>query len=305
MSTKRPGRTIERPVLVMIAACLCVIACAIGLLVVEQKRDREAQIRARGVSLVRLLAGLPSEMLTHEQTYQSMLRLVSFSQGTEDFAYATLVDVTGQAIAEVTAPGVVVPLQPVPSDPSGWIGERALTLPRAIMEYYAPIFAQGDLAGQIRLGYYRPGYSLLPEQVPVAATLALLIFMLTPLLYYLLRLEIRPLAAASAEIETILRANEGQQVTLSASPSLAAFVEQFNQFIGQAQGRIRDLESERGDLVASAKLISYKKSRIDSILQTLPDAVIVLDERGKVNYANERVGVLLGTPREDVLRREV
>lgn len=307
MTTKTSGTTIERPVLVMIGACLIVIACTVALLVVDQRNDREDQIRARGVSLVRLLAGLPSETLTDERAYQNMLQLVSFSQGTQDFAYAALVDASGRPIAEVTAPGVLVPQESVPADPSGWIGERVVELPgdrAAVMEYYVPVFDAGDLAGQIRLGYYEPGYTLVAEQVPIAATLALLIFMLTPLLYYLLRREIRPLAAANDAIETMLRSSSGtQQVTIGTTPSLTQFIERFNRFIEHAQARIHELESERGDLLASAKLISYKKSRVDTILQTLPDAVLVLDERGTINYANERVAGLLGVSREDVVSK--
>ncbi len=285
---------------------MLVIAFTIGLLVVDQRDDRESEIRARGVSLVRLLAGLPSDRLVDDRASQSVLQLVSFSQGTQDFAYAALVDVAGNPLAEVSAPGVIVPAAPLSDEPSGWMGERALTLaaePGAIMEFYAPIFRAGDLAGQIRLGFHAPRYTLLQQQVPIAATLALSIFLLTPLFYFLLRREIRPLAAASAEIETLLRESGQVQASSAGAPSLAAFAARFNEFVARAQSRIHELENERGELLASAKLISYKKSRVDTILQTLPDAVLVLDEHGKTTYANDRVGALLHTAKEDVLAK--
>ncbi len=302
----RSGSTVERPVLVMIGACLLVIGCTISLLVFDQKNTREEQIRARGISLVRLLAGLPSSQLDDQRANQSLLQLLSFSQGTDDFAYAAIVNTAGNPIAEVTAPGIIVPLAPVSNEPSGWIGERGLELAsqqREVMEYYAPIFSEGEHAGQIRLGFYRPTYALLYEQLPGAATLALLIFMLTPLVYFLLKREIRPLAQASAEIERLMRENEPQQVTIGASPSMAAFIDRFNQFVDNAQQKIHTLEHERGELMSSAKLISYKKSRIDMTLQALPDAVLVMDEHGKINYVNQRATAMLGASKEEILSK--
>lgn len=309
MTAVKAGRLGERAVLVMIVACLVVIACTIGLLAVDRKGNREAQIRARGVSLVRLLSGLPSDRLIVGETYQSMLQLVSFSQGTEDFAYAALVDESGNSLAEVSSPGVIVPLGgSIAHEPSGWIGERTMTLAadqRTIMEFHAPVFDSGNLAGQIRLGFFRPGYGLLYEQIPVAATLALLIFMLTPLVYYLFRREIRPLTMIGTELEKLLSDGTTKNVIVSPSASLSSFMERFNQFVHSAQRRIRELENDRSELVASAKLISYKKSRIEMVLQALPEAVLILDGDGKITYANGRVAILFGVSKKDVLDKPV
>jgi hypothetical protein len=228
----------------MTGACLLVIALTIGLLVANQQSQREEQIRARGISMVRLLAGFPG---IRETTYESLLQLVSSSQGTRDFAYAALVDPSGRALAEVAGPGVIVPPAPVASDPSGWIGERLLPIgsnQQAVIEFYAPVFNSGDLGGQIRLGFYRPGYALLYEQVPAAATLALLIFLLTPLFYFLLRREIQPLMAASAGLETLLRDAAPQQITIDTAPSMAGFIQRFNYFVDYAQQRIRLHEAD-------------------------------------------------------------
>jgi PAS domain S-box-containing protein len=306
MGKAKLGYLGERAVLIMIGACLVVIACMVSLLVVDQKSDREQQIRARGISLARLLAGLPNSELVGEGSYPGMLQLVSFSQGSEDFAYAALVNAQGRPIAEVSSPGIIVPQAGVSGDPSAWLGERTARLDgdgRQIIEYFAPVFESGDLAGQIRLGFFAPGYSLASQQVPITAGLALLIFLLAPLFYYLLRREIRPLVAAGAELEALLKDDARRQITIGTSAPLGAFMERFNQFLDYSRRRIDELENDRGELVASAKLISYKKSRIELILQTLPDAVLALDDHGKIIYANDRVVDLLGATREQVLSR--
>ena len=97
----------------MVGACLFVIACIVALAIADQKNDHDVQIRARGISIARLLSGLPTDQLVESETYESMLQLVSFSQGTEDFAYAALVNVSGGLLAEVSGPGVIVPSAPI------------------------------------------------------------------------------------------------------------------------------------------------------------------------------------------------
>ena len=289
--------------LVMILACLVVIACVLGLVIVDQKKDHEANIRARGISIARLLAGLPSDELSRPETYQSMLQLVSFSQGSKDFAYAALVDESGATIAEVSGPGIIVPSAPISHEPSGWIGERELAIDNTaneIMEFHAPVFDAGSLAGQIRLGFFRPSYQLVAREVSIAGGLSLIVFLLAPLFYFLLRKEIKPLAAAGEELERLLENNQSRELTAQDAP-IGAFMDRFNQFVDYAQGRIRELESDRGELVTSAKLISYKKTRIEAVLQTLPEAIIILDEHGKATYANGRVTLLIGASKEDVL----
>ncbi|NNC64927.1 MAG: PAS domain-containing protein, partial [Gammaproteobacteria bacterium] len=304
MKLSKEGYSGERSALVMIGACLFVIACIVALVVVDQKADHEAQIRARGISMARLLSGLPTDQLVESETYESMLQLVSFSQGTEDFAYAALVDASGGALAEVSGPGVIVPSAPIANEPSGWIGERSFSLEaagRRIMEYHAPVFDAGELAGQIRLGFFEPGYRLVAREVSIAAGVALLVFLLAPLFYALLRREIKPLATAGVELEKLLQ--ESNSAVSPAAAPLGEFMARFNQFVDYAQGRIKELENDRGELVASAKLISYKKTRIEAVLQTLPVGVLVLDEHGKATYANVRIGQLLGVSKDEILMR--
>ena len=172
---------------------------------------------------------------------------------------------------------------------------------RAIMEYHAPVFDAGILAGQVRLGFFKPGYRLLAEEVSIAAALALLVFLLAPLFYFLLKREIRPIAMAGVELEKLLHDRDTSNIAVTATVPLGAFMDRFNQFVDYSQARISELESGRGELVASAKLISYKKTRIEAVLQTLPEAVLILDEHGKVTYANDRVTMLLGASKEQVL----
>ena len=214
-----------------------------------------------------------------------------------DFAYAVVADAEGQLLAEVAAPGVVVPEISMSPEPSGWLHDRTIMLgldQRQAIEFHAPILEAGEPVAEVRIAFYRP--TLLPgySELPFFATLALPIFLLVPLFYWLMQREIRPLAKIGEQLEGAAAGDGLGKVSVEATGPLGDFMERFNRFTTAAEHRIRELESGKNDLLTSAKLISYKKSRIETVLQALPDGVLILDDQGKVKFANEKIP---GAPR--------
>ena len=102
------------------------------------------------------------------------------------------------------------------------------------MEFHAPVLDQGRLAGYIRLGYFKPGFGLSHDQVPFFATLALPIFLLTPLFYFLVRREIRPLRKVNSELKNLIEEGNFQRIELHTVGELGDFTQRFNRFIEQA-----------------------------------------------------------------------
>ena len=288
---------LERPGLAMILASLTVIAVIIAGLTTYLRDARTEQIRAQGVGLARLLSGLSLEQLVPERGQQGLLNILAGQAG-EELAYVAVVDRAGSPLLEVSPTGTVIPPGAVGNSPSEWLSEHMVTTSagRRIMEFHAPVFALGEFAASIRLGYFRP--SALPRysDVPFLAMLALPIFLLTPLFYLLLKREMRPLLAASGEIEKALTEGPFQQVEIQASGDLADFMGRFSRFMQAAESRIHELEANRGELLTSAKLLSYRKSKIETVLQALPEAILILDENGRASYANEKIATLLGVP---------
>ena len=285
-------------------ASLAVIALVLGFLYQHLHETQLGLIRAQGISLVRLLANMPLAQLVPGDGRQGVLQVIRQSHGDSEFAYAAVVDVQGRLLAVETAPGVVVPQAALPAQPTVWNGERPLSLQTShlgVLEFYAPLLQQGELAGHIRLGYFKPEWGISGEQLSFFATLALPIFLLSGLFYLLLRREIRPLHKASRELDELVRLGSFHQVNIEASGEMGDFIRRFNAFMGQAQGRIQTLEAEQTGLQTSAKLLSYKRERIEAMLQSLPDALLVLDESGAVSYINARVGPLLGLEPERIM----
>jgi signal transduction histidine kinase len=287
----------DRVGLVAIFASLAVIALVFGLLLKHLQEKQVERIRAQGLSLVRLLASMPLAQLVPGDGRQGVLQVIRQSRNDPDFAYAAVVDAQGRPLAAETAAGILVPPAALPTAPTAWLGERPLSLPnrgRDVLEFHAPLLRQGELAGYVRLGYFQPEWGISSEQLSFFATLALPIFLLSGLFYLLLRREVRPLHKASRELEELVRQGSFHQVSIEASGELGDFMRRFNAFLGQAQGRIHELEEEQSGLRTSAKLLSYKRDRIEAMLQSLPEALLVLDESGAVSYANARVEPMLG-----------
>ena len=297
----------ERLGLTMIIASLAVIAVTVFLLFFYQQKNEIAHIRDQGTNLARVLSRLPYEQLVPDQGQQSALSVLKHGYTDTDFAYLTVVDTSGRPLTEISSPGVIVPRAPLPSDPTSWLGERDLSLGssgRVVHEFHAPVFDTGRIAGHIRLGYFSPGFGLKPGQIPYFATFALLIFLLTPIFYFLLRREIRPLQQVNSQMDILIEKAHLAKVEVAATGELREFMDRFGQVIDSARTRIQQLETDHSGLVTTTKLIDYKRTRIESVLHSLPDSIMVLDESGSVGMLNAKLAALLGVRPAEVLGKK-
>ena len=298
----------ERLGLTMIVASLAVITITVLLLFLHQQREEEAHIREQGTNLARILSRIPFEQYIPVPGKAGILSVLQQTQNNSTLAYLAIVDSQGLPVEEIAGNGVIVPSAPLPTDPTTWIGRRDLALSAdgpAVTEFHAPLFRDGQVAGHIRLGFLTPGFGLNADQTAFIATFALPIFLLTPLFYFLVRREVRPLQSVSSRLDSLMdQGGALGRVELAASEELQDFMGRFNRFIDGTQHRIAELEADRSRLETSTKLLSYKRSRIETVLQSFPDAVMVLDESGIVSVANARVGQVLGIPLEDILGKK-
>lgn len=291
----------------MILASLLVIMVTVFLLFSYQQKNRGSHIREQGTNLAHILTSIPYERLTVSSNLNRVFAVFQHNRKNTAFAYLAITDVHGRLMSETTSPGIIIPASAVPAEPSAWLGERSLTLPssgRAILEYHAPLFDNGELKGHARLGYFSPALGLDKDQIPLFATFALPIFLLTPLFYFLIRRELRPINLVNNQLDKLIEKNTDSDVSLASNDNLQDLMARFNQVIRSTQQRIGMLETDRTKLVTSTKLLSYKRSRIESILQSLPDAVMMLDESGSVSLINNKVCTILGVTQERIIGKK-
>ncbi len=294
----------ERLGFIMIIASLVVIGIIVMLLFDSQRESRLEQIRSQGIGLTRVLGKIPWERLISVDGIQDLFSVLRYSQNDSGFAYAVLINTKGELQREESMPGIIIPESNLSKEPSSWLDERIINSEHSrnsFLEFHAPVFSAGNLRGFIRLGYFEPGFGLNYKQLPFFATLALPIFLLTPFFYFLVRRETQPLRKVNKKMEQLFEQGGIQKNELHPSSEMGEFIEQFNSFFELTQKRIKDLQHERSGLVTSSKLLSYKQTRIESLLYALPEAIVVLDESGVVSYVNSKITALLNISLDEVI----
>ena len=292
----------------MIVATLLVMVAIAYIFFDYQRNSRETMAKAQGLELVRLLGGMSWQELIPEKGRRGFLDALNQGQSNTDFAYGAIVDLNGNPVTEVTRSGVLIPVAKLPTEPAAWIGQR--TLPSrnneaVFIESHAPVFADGEHMGFVRLGYYQPKLSFGYSQMPFLATLTLPIFLLTPLFYFMLRQQMKPLDQMGKSIEKLADQGGVSRIELEPNAMLGDFMKSFSQFIEATQSKIQLLSDEQDSLQMSSKLLIYKNNRIDAILQNFPDAIMVIDEAGEVSYVNGKIRRMLGVEVEEVMGKNI
>lgn len=285
-------------------ASLAAIAVIVVMVFKNQHESDVAHMRVQGVNLVRTLSAVPYDQLTPGGEQQGAMQVLRHSASHHDFAYISVVDMNGRAANEIAADGVIVPASVMSMEPAAWLGEKQLTLEaggREVIEFHAPLLDSADLVGFVRLGYFYPEFGLGVKQLPFLASMALAVFLLVPLFYVLIRMEVRPIRNANLEIRRMMEGDGFRRLEVAATGELGDFMRRFNRFAQEAHDRIEALEEDQRRLVTSSKLLTYRKSRVETVLETLPEAVLILDESGAITFANQKLAALFNVPREAIL----
>ncbi|MBT8079973.1 MAG: hypothetical protein KJO31_15450, partial [Gammaproteobacteria bacterium] len=234
----------DRTGLLIVAASLMAIAAIVYLVFESQHEQRLASIRTQGVSIVRALSGVPYEQLAPGGSQQNILQVLRHGARDNEFAYVGIVSAQGIAVNEVVADGLIIPPATMPTEPSAWLGEARRELAGGqgeVIEFHGPLLAGGELRGFVRLGYRSPGFGVGAGELPFFAAVALPVFLLVPLFYFLLRREIRPVRAANEEISRMIDGDQIGQMQVSATGELGDFMRRFNKFVEIAGARIEGL----------------------------------------------------------------
>ena len=288
----------------MIVATLTVILFTVGVFFYQQQNKDINDIQRQGVGLVRLLSSMSVEQLAGDKNVAGGLRLLQEGQVNQYFAYASVVNAQdGRSIVEFVTPGVIMPPIILSNQPSRWTGDRVFesTTGTTIYEYYAPIIEKGELKAFVRLGYMQPSYSLNTSQVRLLAMLALAIFLLTPLFYFMFKREIKPLTGIGTQLQTLIKKTESGESDIFNSSNTQDFMQKFSAVVEAAYVHIDALETKQTNSVVSSKLLMFQKDRLESALNALPCAILVADESGQITHASNNIHALLGTTDGQVL----
>ena len=290
--------------MVMIAATLLVISLIIGLTVFNKQNNRDIAVKTEARNLVRLLSNLSYEQLIPESRKNSILELLNSKQIHSDFAYATVVDLRGQPLALVTSGQAEIPQLDLSGETSLWATEQELESNNGrstLLEFRAPLLKAGELAGHIRLGYFKPQLEF--AEIPFLGQLALPIFLLVPFVYFLLNRELKPLKEASLEINQVMSKQHIPSVSDSQN-DFKDFMQNFKRFVEEVDKRFLQLDQQNLKAKASTLALSYERQRSEAALQSLPDGILVMDEAGKAIFANSKLTPLIGGTLEEIIGKK-
>jgi signal transduction histidine kinase len=288
----------------LIVSALAVIALVVLLLIVRQQHSRAAEVRAKGVSLTRSLSKVPAGMLAGPAPDSNVLNILFASQDNGDLAYVAITDAGGRTLSEVAGRGIFVPGTALPPDAAAF-GQR--TLPgaegaRALIEFYGPLADLGRGQAFVRVGFYQPGYAVLARDVSFLASLALMVFLVVPLVYVVIKREMAPLDALGRQLRQLGDAGAAHQENAHDVRELVGSMQAYLQFAGS---RIAQLEHGSLNATADNQVLQYGSKKLTAALQSLPDGLLMLAPGGLVTFASDKVEPLLGIAVDAILEQPV
>ena len=290
---------------ILIACALAAITLVVALLVVRQQDSQAAQIRIKGVGLVKSLSTVPMALLTDNGKSGGLLAALLAYHDNGDFAYATIGDASGRTLAEVAGRGSMTPAVALPAGAANGFGER--TLPAgdgagALREFYGPLADRSMGTLFVRVGFNQPGYTVLAQDVSFLAVLALAMFLVVPVVYLVIKREMRPLAALSTQLRTLAAPTRGDD---GDSGDMRELIANMQTYLSQASARIVQLEQGALNTTADNRLLQYGSKKLNAALQSLPDGLLMLDPAGDVTFASGKIEPLLGIPMDHIVGQPV
>lgn len=295
------GDSSQRHGLMLLGASLVAALVIIGLVLDMHRSDRERELEKQGRRLVRLF---PTVQLESPSLKGVLGRYVKVGMGVErnsDFAYLAIWDTEGVLHGEVVRPGASLPTFTPLGEPSTWYLEKQVGnhgIGREVLEFHAPILFQGDLVGSVALGLSKPGYGITYPGYPIFAAIALPVLLLGALAYLLFKVERKPIETLSRQVEDFMQ-EQGEAPVKSGA--VEGLVEGFNLLMEKQWERVHELEEQYLESLTADKVFLYRVSRLEEILDRIPEAIFLLDESFTVTFANSRVESLLGIDKGEML----
>lgn len=289
--------------IILIACALAVITLVVALLIARQQDSQAAQVRVKGVALARSLGGMPVAQLDDGKTPGVLGALLAWHDD-GNFAYAAITDANGRTLAEVTSRGTMMPHAPLPPGAAAGFGERDLPASAAgpaLREFYGPLADRSQGAAFVRVGFRQPRYAVLARDVSFLALLALMMFLVVPVIYLVIKREMAPLAGLHDQLRHLAAPDQPAART----NDMRELVAGMQACLTQAGERIARLETGERNATADNRLLQYGSKKLNAALHSLPDGLLMLDPGGDVTFVSGKVEPLLGIPTDALLGQPV
>lgn len=269
-------------------------------------QSAQNHIQAEGKRLARTAARLAisEDDIGIQKWAQSILALDDISS----FAYFVLTDASGTPLVKTARQDGSIPAFITPDNPALWYSERSVVMPSGsrVHEFTAPVLnGEGDLEYLVAVGFLGPEFSLQDRAKPILF-LFLVSFIFVSILHLALT-KVRPGVSGKflTHLKTMLEGTAGETELESPIPGASGKkAEQIRAMLVDYWKNLKRIEAENSDLQITQKVSLYTKNRFEAIFEEFPDGIMLMDESAVVTYANSKIEIFLGKPKEQIVKHK-
>jgi two-component system phosphate regulon sensor histidine kinase PhoR len=169
---------------------------------------------------------------------------------------------------------------------------------RVLREYRTPVRVAGKPIGTLLIAVVEPGLWGIVMAVASHAPAAILGPLLLMFLgICVLQRTVRPLTEIEHQLNDLAVASSPAELELKPVKAVSAATAGWNR-LAERCGLAR--QTSGLDSRLSAALEGFRQRKADQILNSLPEGIALTDDQGRVTFANQAAGAILGTPADNV-----
>ncbi len=253
--------------LISIVVSLVIIVLIMSLFVLYTKQKRQRELISDGFSLSNMIAGYSVEGLERDEA-NKLLKIVNYEGSKSGLVYGMIMDINQQVIAHTDILYVDKILNdPIASrvasshNPLKQVYKDPITN-HEIVEFSRPIYRKGSKVSAVRLGFSQDILPLLSDSdIRGLFLIALLVFSLVPIFYYLMRKSMSSLVSLNDELQYMLETNEFREIQVNSSNGTGKLVGRFNKAISHIKDKHEKLSASYEGIEVANKILSYEKGK--------------------------------------------
>lgn len=265
---------------------LILASLTIGMVAGWQYSDFRQNVKRYGTEIVTLISSIPYEELSTLDARDYFLKPAVTNSPSPTLTYVQIFDGSRQVLNQYANDPAIIPA-------SGSIlniatHQGAENRNDGIIEFYAPIMNGSSNGAFVRVGFDTNilGYFTVNIRSLIAG-LAPSILLVGLFLLYQNRKKF-PVDESYELMRRLLRKVPHDESGQTHRVDPVGNVHNLKLLVNSTEAYLKKVESERATLNTSTKVLAYQKFNSESILRSVPDAVLVLDESGQVTFANQQ-----------------